>query len=455
MTAAASAIAHPALAQDYEYDALGRLTKVTNADGAVVQYQYDAAGNRQNVTATLAAVVSVSDATAAEGGALVFTVTRSVNTSAAISLNYATSNGTATAPGDYTAASGVVSFAIGEATKTFSVNTVPDSLFETSETVNVTLSNPPAGVTIGDGAGIGTISDTSVAPSFSINDMSSGEGATLSFTITKSGSTTLSHNVTFQTANGSAIAGSDYAAQGPTTLTFAAGETTKSVAIATTQEAVYEANENFVVYLSAATGGATIGDSQGVGTINNDDAAPSFAINSASATEGQPVNFTVTRSGATSFSHAVSFATANGTALAPPDYTSSSGNVVFQPNETTKTLTVATIGENFFEPNETLTMSISGPTNGATISSATGTGTIVNDDANITYVRDDGGSIQPGYTETMTWSSKFGYIYRTKTAGGTTIHTSMDQSLGYCNTGIAPISGYSWTGNGCEMRVGP
>src|SRR6185503_11373725 len=76
------------------------------------------------------------------GGSATITVTRVNGSDGAVSVDYATSNGTATAGSDYTAASGTLNFANGETSKTFSVPVTDDVLDEPDETVNLTLSNP-------------------------------------------------------------------------------------------------------------------------------------------------------------------------------------------------------------------------------------------------------------------------------------------------------------------------
>ena len=73
-------------------------------------------------------------------GSLAVTVTRTGNTSNAVTINYATSNGTATSPTDYTNASGSLQFAAGETVKTFVVPIIDDGLVERTETINVVLS---------------------------------------------------------------------------------------------------------------------------------------------------------------------------------------------------------------------------------------------------------------------------------------------------------------------------
>src|SRR6185503_12260954 len=92
---------------------------------------------------------SAATYTVTEGvGSAVITVTRSGSTAAGATVDFATSNGTATAGADYTTTTGTLTFGFGQTTQTFSVPITDDGAFEGVETVNLTLSNPgPAGAT--------------------------------------------------------------------------------------------------------------------------------------------------------------------------------------------------------------------------------------------------------------------------------------------------------------------
>ncbi|NOX81824.1 MAG: hypothetical protein GXP06_02320 [Alphaproteobacteria bacterium] len=395
---------------------------------------------------------SINNVSVSEGGALGFTVTRAGDISLANNVNYATSNGTA-GGADYIAASGTLSFTANQTTKPVSVSSIEDALYEPGETVNVTLSAATGGATISDNLGVGTITNDDAPPAFSVNNVSISEGGNLTFTVTKSGSTSQTHNVNYTTANGTAAAGSDYTSKSGT-LTFTASQTTQSVTVATIEDAIHELGETVYLNLSSATGNATISDSQGVGTINNDDAAPSFSINNVSVSEGGTLSFTVSKSGATSKTHNINYATANGTA-GTTDYTAKSGTLSFSSSQTSKTVSVVTIEDTIYEANETLYLNLSAATNSATISDSQGVGTINNDDPNIVYVRNAAGVLQAGYTQSTVYVWQLGgYLHKTK-AGTTIIHSSVNaiDGLGYCDTSYAPITGYSWTSNGCEMRV--
>ena len=222
---------------------------------------------------------SVNDVSVTEGGNLSFVVTKSGSTALSHSVSYATANGSGASGSDYTAKSGTLIFTSGQTTKTVNVVTSGDSAYENNETVYFNLSSATSGAIIADAQGVGTINNNDTAPAFSINNVSVTEGGTLTFTVIKTGSTAFSHNVNYATANGTAIAGSDYTSKSGT-LSFTSGQTSKTISVATTQEAVFESDETLYVNLSGATNSATISDSQGVGTINNDDSSFIIAVNS-------------------------------------------------------------------------------------------------------------------------------------------------------------------------------
>ncbi len=331
--------------------------------------------------------IAISDVSVAEGNAgtvnEVFTVTLSAPSGRAVAVDFATSNGTATAPGDYLAQTGTVSFLAGETSKTITVVVNGDTVVEPTETFNVNLT-APVNATIADGLGVGTITNDDT-PSLSINDVAVLEGnagtANAVFTVTRSSAVGVS-SASFTTSNGTATAGSDYVAQ-TGSVSFADGDLTTTITVIVNGDTVVEPDETFNVTLSAPSN-ATITKSVGVGTITNDDAvAPSLSISDVSVTEGNAgtVNavFTVTRTPGTGASSA-SFATSNGTATAPGDYLAQTGTVSFLAGETSKTITVVVNGDTAVEPDETFNVTLSAPSN-ATLAKAIGVGTITNDDA--------------------------------------------------------------------------
>jgi len=121
-------------------------------------------------------------------GTATITVTRGGSSSGAVSANYSLANGTATAGQDYVASSGTVSFVSGETSKTFNVSIVDDGALEGNETINLSLSNPTGGATLGSpNTAVLTIIDNESSCSFTLNPTSQSfgsAGGSSSFTIT-------------------------------------------------------------------------------------------------------------------------------------------------------------------------------------------------------------------------------------------------------------------------------
>ena len=128
-------------------------------------------------------------------------------------------------------------------------------------------------------------------PEVSIDDVSQAEGdsgdTTYTFTVTRSGNLSGSSRVHYATANGSATtADGDYASTSGD-LAFAIGEASKTVEVTVNGDTAFEPTEDFFVNLSSATN-ATIFDSQGKGTIQNDDPQPTVSISDVSAERATP-----------------------------------------------------------------------------------------------------------------------------------------------------------------------
>ena len=229
---------------------------------------------------------------------------------------------------------------------------------------------PPVGITISGG---------------SVVEGNSGT-VQLAFTVSLSAPAIDVVTVNYATGGGTATAGSDYVAQsGP--LSFAPGETSKTILVDVIGDTAFESNETFAVTLSGPSANARVQTASATGTITNDDVqpppvTPTLAVGSVSALENAGwLRFTVTLSQALSTKVTVRFATANGTAVAgrTGDYTATSGTLTFNPGETSKVVSVAVRNDSAVESNETFFVDLS-RASGATIATARGTGTIVNDD---------------------------------------------------------------------------
>ena len=103
-----------------------------------------------------------------------FTVSLDAASVTTVTVDYTTAAGSALAGSDFTPASGTLTFAPGETTRTVLVPTLNDSLAESTETFTLNLSNP-SGATIADGQGVGTIHDDDATKFYVVNDASSGD----------------------------------------------------------------------------------------------------------------------------------------------------------------------------------------------------------------------------------------------------------------------------------------
>ena len=268
-----------------------------------------------------------------------FTVSLNAPSGRPVTVNYATANGTASAA-DYDPVIGALTFDPGQTTKTITVVVHSDVLDEANETFFLNLAGP-TNATLADSQGVGTINDNDPTPTLSVNDATVIEGNTgtvpATFTVTLSAPSGRSVTVDYATANGTAVAPGDYAATSGG-LTFAAGETTKTVTVQVNGDVLNEAaTETFFFNLSNATN-ATLTDGQGLGTITEDDGTPEISINDAAVSEDNAsgANFTVSLSAPSGQTVTVDYATANGSATAPADYTAGTGTLTFTPGQTSQ-----------------------------------------------------------------------------------------------------------------------
>jgi Calx-beta domain len=222
------------------------------------------------------------------------------------------------------------------------------------------------------------------APTLFIADVTVNESDTTVdavFTVSLSAASAQTVTVDFSTANGSALAGSDYTAASGT-LTFPPGVLAKPLTVQVTGDFVDEPTESFFVNLSSPTG-ATIADGQATGTIVDNDPAPGISISDCAIPEGNAgqvsCHFDVSLSAPSAFTVSVSFATADGTATNGVDYFGGAGVVTFPAGSTSQLLPVAVNGDLLDEPDETYFVNLSSPVN-ATLADNQGVGTIVDDD---------------------------------------------------------------------------
>ncbi len=368
------------------------------------------------------------DASGDAATTILFTVTLSNPSSQAVTVAYNAVSGTAVAGVDFDNASGTLTFAPGETSKVIAIDVYGDDIDEALENFTIQLSSP-TNAWILDGNGVGHIADNDPTPVLSIGDGSAEEGDALTFTLSLSNPS--SGDIVLDLAAGmpgTGAPGADYEitglqyfngaswvpAGGPngTLVTIAAGQTSLLVRVDSIEDLVDEPNETFTLSATAAPGSAAVDTSDaGIGTINDDDAAPTLAINDVQVTEGDPVGgndnpdtyvtFTVTKTGLTSETVTVKYNVVEGSAVEPEDYFIDggtdplSGTLTFAPGETTKTITLKITDDQSVEGTETFSVMLSDPTN-ATIADGTGIGTIIDDDVNLPDAVDDTASVVEG-----------------------------------------------------------
>jgi hypothetical protein len=344
--------------------------------------------------------LAINDVTVTEGNtgttAATFTVSLSAAYGQAVTVHYATSDGSAVAGSDYQAASGTLTFAAGQTSKTVTVLVNGDRLAESRESFFLQLTDP-VNAFIADPSGTGTIQDDE--PSVDISGSSGVEGNSgakpFTFTVTLSATYDVPVTVNYETSDltpdeiyfyglTSATAGVDYAAESGT-VTIAAGQTSATITVLVNGDRVGESEETFAVYLTGTTAGL-INNSEAYGTIVNDDPLVNIG-GGGTVLEGntgtKSVVFTVTLSIASDVPVTVTYATADGTAtLAGRDYRALSGTLTFAPGQTRKTITVLVNGDRIAEADEYFYVNLTGVTN-AGIANGSAFATIRDDEPRI------------------------------------------------------------------------
>jgi hypothetical protein len=299
-----------------------------------------------------------------------------------IEFDYLTQDQTALAGSDYTATSGHLSFANGPVSTTLDISISGDFNLESDEVFRVLAQNVLGARLVHEGT-VTITNDDTPPPSISIGDVALVEGndgttdAVFTIMLSAAGQQTVS--VHYQTANGTATAGSDYT-ETSGDLVFPVGVTSMTVSVPVSGDTLAEGHETFLVQLSNPTN-ATIGDGEATGTINNDDAA--LSIGDVSIAEGNTGTsnavFTVTLSAPLTTPVTVNYTAASGTAVPGEDFALTPDQLTFAPGETTKTISVAISGDTTVEGDETFAVNLSDAT-GVSIADGQGLGTIVNDD---------------------------------------------------------------------------
>jgi hypothetical protein len=269
------------------------------------------------------------------------------------------------------------------------VNGVPASVTGTDFEAVITLPGPglntitvvatdPSG-NVGSAARTVKVMTVAVSDAAPVNEAAGSALFTLTLSAPSAGTVTLG----YATADGSAQSGGDYVAASGF-VSFPAGATATTLAVALLDDASDEPDESFLVDLTASPN-AAITDGQGTATILDDDAPPSVsAADAAPVTEGNSGTatavFPLSLSAPSGFAVAVSYATTDGSAQDPADYVGATGSVTFPAGSTATAVPISVRGDTAFEPDESFFLDLTAATN-ATLGNARGQATILNDDA--------------------------------------------------------------------------
>lgn len=367
---------------DLTGDGLPELVAIENMTGVV-----DVAEGSWPDTPTLT-IENVSVVEGDAGSALVsISFSLSAPYSQAVTANYQTVDGTASAGSDYVSNSGSITFAPGDITKTITLEVYGDRLPEADESLSIVLSNVVNALV----ANVGTVTILDNEPRISINHpygssdeltVYEGDGGTTPavFTVTLARPYDQEATVDYYTETGwpSAIV----ATSG--TLRFAPGQTSKTITVQVINDLISEGLEAFDVVLTNPSPNATLVNGGGYCYIVDNDWAPKVKITDVKQTEGnsgtKSFTFTISLSFAASWWVYVNFTTADGTAtVADNDYVAKSGTVAFAPGQKTAKISVTVRGDTKKEADETFFVNLTG-TDGGWIADSQGVGTITNDD---------------------------------------------------------------------------
>jgi hypothetical protein len=315
----------------------------------------------------------------------VITVTLDTAALQTATVNYATSNGTALAGVDYTATSGTLTFAAGEMSKTFQVPIIDNAIAGGNKTVNLTLSSPVHMILGTQSTAVLTIIDDDQAlvmfdpGSFEVNEADGT--ATISVILTSPILTEAT--VDYATSDGTAQAVVDYTATSGT-LTFAAGETSKTFQVPIIDDTLFELDETVHLTLSNPSVNIALGtpNDTAILTIKDNDTMPDVMFSDTSypvMENAGSATITVVLSNPSGAISEVHYQTTDGTAIAPTDYTATSGILTFAPGETSKTFTVPIVDNAVFGPQKSLNLVLSDPSN-VTLTAPTASLLINNDD---------------------------------------------------------------------------
>ncbi|MFA5842324.1 MAG: Calx-beta domain-containing protein [Candidatus Gracilibacteria bacterium] len=350
--------------------------------------------------------IIISDNSVAENDTTAtITLTMTGTSLSDVSVDYATSNGTATAGTDYTAASGTITWTAGQTgDKTFNVPITNDTSDENNETVTLTLSNPIVG-TISDGEAILTINDNDAEPTVQWTTASqSGVESVGTLTITAQLSESSEFDVTVPfTLSGTASSGDYFITASPITIT--AGNITEDITITVVDDSLDENNETLIVTMGSPTKATQGTTTVHTATLNDNDAGPTVQWTAASQgglESAGTLTITAQLSTASGLDISVPFTLGDGTATGDgADYSISASPITVIAGQTTANITLSVVDDVIDESNETVIVIMGSPTNASQGATTVHTATI-NDNDNVSIAIVDNSVSENGSTAAIT-----------------------------------------------------
>jgi uncharacterized repeat protein (TIGR01451 family)/uncharacterized delta-60 repeat protein len=343
---------------------------------------------------------------AENAGDAVVTVLRTNGHSGVVQVNFATSDGAAAFAGiDYVSTNGVLTFADGVTVAQFKVHIIDNNIVQNPRSLNITLSNPTGGTTIGSPPTVPlTILDNDVgitfaSPTFTVNE---GNGTATISVLRLNGSNgvaTVNYSTTNSLAtNGLAVAGIDYLATSGI-LTFNNGETFKTFTIPIIDNTIVDGDRTFGVTISNVQppSAAQLVTKFATVTILDNDVGFFFTNSVLSVSESSNLLVTVVRTnGSPTGTNSVVYSTSDGTGTAGFDYTATSGVLTFTNGETVKTFVVPILQNTAVGSDKTFNISLANPVGGQLLSPSNTVVTIINNNSgfsfsNPTYSVNEGG----------------------------------------------------------------
>ena len=353
------------------------------------------------VLALSAASVTVNE----NAGSILLSVIRDGGSSSAISVQYATANGSATSGVDFSGSQGILSWAAGDTSaRQITVPILDAKVVGGTRSFSVALSSVTGGATMGSpssatvsindndttalSAPAGTMQLTSAA--ITVNE----NAGSLQVSVTRIGGVGGAVSAQYATSNGTAVAGTDYTASSGILLWADQDGSSKTISIPITDENLTSGSKAFILTLNNPTGGASLGaDASAAITIADNDTATSppapsgtlqfssstFSVNESAGT----VSLRVFRSGGMAGAVAVTCTTGNGSAIAGADYGATNTALTWADGDsTTKQLNVPIYNEQLTSGTKTFTVALSAASGGASLGTpATAVVTINENDA--------------------------------------------------------------------------